>query len=892
MEKNFRLRQRRRGRVAVRFINTSISKEKPVKLSKTYDPGKYESDIYELWEKSKTFKPKDRGANGTFSIVMPPPNANANLHLGYAITVALEDIPVRFHRMLGEETLMLPGADHAGFETQVVYEKHLAKEGKSRFDFSREELYNQIWDFVSKNATNFKSQMRKLGASADWSRYVYTLDEKIVNRAYATFKKMWDEGLIYRGERLVNFCTFHGTGFADIEVEYHNDNGKMYYVKFPLLPVSGVKDKKDYILIATTRPETMLGDVAVAVHPEDKRFKDLVDRTVRIPLSNREVPVIADKMVDPEFGTGAVKITSAHDPNDFELAKRHNLPLVQVITEKGTIGHDAPVKYHNLEVLEAREKVVSDLDELGLLEKVEDHEHRVGHCYKCKNVIQPLVREQWFINMEPLAKKAIKALENKEIAFYPDSKRVQLISYLKGLRDWNISRQIAWGIPIPAFQNTDNPDDWIFDTRVSEKEIKADGKLYRRDPDVFDTWFSSSSWPYATLEFPDSEDFNSYYPLSLMETGGEILQPWVSRMIMLGLYITGKVPFKNVYIHGYVLAADGSKMSKSVGNVVDPMPVIDKYGSDALRMGLIAGRTPAVNRGYDESKIEGARNFCNKLWNIARYIEDIVGEENSKKTEAKSETEVDKWMLSKLQQSIEKITSDLSEYRFAEAYDSLYSLAWNDFADWYLEASKIAPNKPLLAYCLEQILKLAHPFAPFVTETIWQTLGWEQGSVLATSPWPKTIKLSSEDEKSAKEFNSVLELIGDVRGLNAKLKKPVSSASVNADSPTANHIELIDKLARVTTTVTADKATGLKLGRGKFEIYLTMDESSLNDLKETLKNNQASLEQEINTLQKRLDNKSYLENAPETLVNQTKNQLSDRQAQLETILADSKKLEL
>jgi valyl-tRNA synthetase len=565
-------------------------------LPKTYEPNKYESDIYRLWESKEAFKPTGSLLSDTYSIVIPPPNANANIHIGTAMTVMLEDIATRYHRMKGDKTLLLPGSDHAGFETQTVYEKKLAKEGKSRFDFNREELYSQIWDFVAQNKENFQKQVRGLGVSCDWSRYTYTLDDHIVQQAYKTFKKMWDEGLIYRGERLVNFCTHHGTGFADIEVEFKEVDGNLWHISYPLTDGSGE------IIVATTRPETMLGDVAVAVNPNDERYQRFIGKTVKLPLTERQIPIIADEFVDPSFGSGAVKITPAHDPTDFEVGNSHDLPIINVITHEGTISNSAPKKYQGLKILDARTSVVEDLQKVNKLEKTEKYSHSVGHCYKCGTVIEPLVKEQWFIDMAPLSKKAIRALKADKIKFYPESKKYQLIKYLEGLKDWNISRQIVWGIPIPAFQNVDDPEEWIYSEEVSEEFVKRGDKTYRRDPDVFDTWFSSSSWPYATLKFPDHKDFKHFYPLSLMETGGEILYPWVSRMIMLGLYVTGKVPFESVYIHGYVMAEDGSKMSKSIGNVVDPLPLIDEYGSDALRMGLIAGRSPAVNRGYDPEK--------------------------------------------------------------------------------------------------------------------------------------------------------------------------------------------------------------------------------------------------------------------------------------------------
>ena len=645
-----------------------------MKLPKAYQPQQYESDIYALWEKSGAFRPS--GAKTSYSIVIPPPNANGNLHIGHVLTGALEDIAARFHRAKGESVLFLPGSDHAGFETQSVYEKQLAKTGKSRFDFSRDELYNQIWDFVALNRDNVQSQMRSMGLSCDWQHFTFTLDSKIVKRAFETFKSLWDDGLIYRGERLVNFCTYHGTAFADIEVIHKEEPGHLWYIRYPLVGSS------DSLIVATTRPETMLGDTAVAVNPDDKRYQKYIGKTVKLPLTNREIPVLSDSFVDMNFGTGAVKITPAHDINDFEVGKRHDLPFISVIDYEGKMTN-VHSKYLGLSVKEARKLIVDDLKEQGSLVKVETRKHSVGHCYKCDTVIQPLLREQWFVDIDKLAKEAIAVLEKNKITFYPEAKKQQLISYLNGLHDWNISRQIAWGIPIPAFQNVDNPSDWIYDERVNQEIITIEGKTYRRDSDVFDTWFSSSSWPYATLDFPDSTDFEKFYPLSLMETGGEILYPWVSRMLMLGLYVTKDIPFKSVYIHGYVMAEDGSKMSKSIGNVIDPIPVINQFGSDAVRMGIIWGRSPAVNRGYDQRRVEEARNFCNKLWNIARYIEGVDSNQLNR-GEAKAVTEADNWILNRLSVVMVNMLSNMDSYRFSEVFEELYHFVWDDFADWYI----------------------------------------------------------------------------------------------------------------------------------------------------------------------------------------------------------------
>lgn len=842
-----------------------------MKLPKNYEPSQYEDDIYALWEKSDVFVPKNRGSSENYSIVMPPPNANANLHIGYELTAVLEDIPVRYHRMRGKAALLVPGSDHAGFETQVVYEKKLAKEGKSRFDFTREELYKQIWDFVAENRGNFESQLRRMGVSADWSRYTFTLDDKIVQRAYGTFKKMWDEGLIYRGERLVNFCTFHGTAFADIEVEYSEVNGHLWYIRYPLSDGSGE------LTIATTRPETMLGDTAIAVHPDDEQYKEYIGKTVKLPLTNREIPVIADAMVDREFGTGAVKITPAHDPNDYEVAKRHDLPFITVIDHEGKITHDVPEPYRGLKVDEARGRVERDLKEQGLLVKVEDHVHSVGHCYKCGTIIQPLLRDQWFIDMQPLAKQAIEALKANHIAFYPEAKKDQLIHYLEGLRDWNISRQIAWGIPIPAFQNLDNTEDWIFDERVGEEFIENDGKKYRRDPDVFDTWFSSSSWPYATLDFPEGEDFKHFYPLNLMETGGEILYPWVSRMIMLGLYTTGKIPFKAVYIHGYVMAEDGSKMSKSVGNGIYPMPEIDKYGSDALRMGIISGRAPAVNRGYDSRRVEEARNFSNKLWNVARFIEDKIGDDAHLRHKPEPKNAADYWILTKLQHSTEVISDYLDEYRFAEAYENLYHFVWDDFADWYIEASKVEPNNGVLAYGLETILKLLHPFAPFMTETIWQTLAWEKDSILAIASWPDVAKVSAE---KGKDFEETKQVVSEIRYLSSELHLDHSRLYYTDVEFIKRNSEMICRLAGLKAVTEVDSGFGLQLMQTSYKAWLDVDHETAQQYINQLDGKLAQTTALITQLEKRLANDSYVHHAPKNIVNQTRKQLDEAKSQL------------
>lgn len=838
-----------------------------MQLPKTYTPSDHEADVYKLWEESGAFAPKNRGGKDSYSIVLPPPNANGDLHVGHSLMFALQDAVIRYHRMKGDSTLWLPGADHAGFETQVVYEKKLAKEGKSRFDLSRDDLYSQIWDFVAQNRSNYEGQFRRLGASVDWAHYTYTLDEKIITQAYATFKKMWDEGLVYRGERLVNYCTQHRTGFADIEVAYEDAETPLYYMKY------------GPFTLATTRPETKFGDTAVAVHPADERYQEYLGKVITVEGVNGpfEVQVIADDFVDPDFGTGVVKITPAHSFDDWEAARRHNLPSRRVIDHDGTMN-ELTGPYRGMTIMEARTAVVAALKERGLLVKVDEHyKNRVGKCYKCGTVIEPMLMEQWFIDMKPLTKPAIEALEAKKITFYPDSKRTQLITYLEGLRDWNISRQIAWGIPIPAYQNVNDSDEWIYDdTDLSQEILEKDGKTYHRDPDMFDTWFSSSSWPYATLGL-DTEDFKEFYPNALMETGGEILYPWVSRMIMLGLYTTGEIPFKDVYIHGYVLAEDGSKMSKSVGNVVDPMGIIDEYGSDALRMGLMSGRTPAVNRGFDTRKVEDARNFCNKLWNVARFITDKIGDKAP--TEPVAESLADGWILDRLNHAVTDVTTMLESYRFSEAHEAVYHLLWDDFADWYIEASKVHPNNALLAYGLETILKLTHPFAPFVTETIWQGLHWTEGQLI-TSPWPAAPAAATEQ---AADFTKIQTLVTDIRNLSATagLNRPGLAFAPNELIKTNS--ELIQKLAKTGDVTEVEAGQGLALPSTDFTVWLQIDEATKQQVTEQLTNKKATEQGSIKQLEGRLSNKSYVDNAPEKLVNETRQQLEAAKQRLSTI---------
>lgn len=831
-----------------------------MQLAKTYDPNQYEPNIYAMWETSGAFSP--RGEGEPYAIVMPPPNANGNLHVGHALMAEIEDILVRYHRMKGRDAVYLPGADHAGFETWVVYERVLREKGQSRFDFTREQLYSQVWNFVDEQRGNMELQLRALGASADWSNLTFTLDKKVIDTVYTTFKKMWDEGLIYRGERIVNYSTKYQTSYADIEVDHKTEKGTLWKIAYPVV------DKVGELVVATTRPETLLGDTAVAVHPDDERYKHLIGSMVELPLMNRDIPVIADEYVDPEYGTGVVKITPAHDPNDFEMGNRHDLERIQVIGFDGKMTEHAG-NYAGLEVEEARKKVLAALQALELRRGEETIEHSVGYDYKSGLPIQPLIKEQWFISVKPLAEKAKAAIEAGEITFYPESKKAALLQYYDNLKDWNISRQIPWGIPIPAFVNKHDPKDWIFDTRVEDKEIVVNGTTYVREEDTFDTWFSSGQWPFITTGALTDGDLAKFYPTSVLETGHDILYPWVSRMIMLGLYVTGEVPFRHVYLHGLVLDEHGQKMSKSKGNVVNPMQILAEYGSDALRFGLISNRSAGQNQAFSTSKVIAGRNFCNKLWNISRFILDKLGDGYTPRAPQPTSL-ADHWIIDELTEASKNIEEQLEEYRFAEASEAVYHAIWDNVADWYVEASKTELNKDMLAWVLDTSLRIAHPFIPFVTETIWQTLPWTD-SVLILERWPDTL---AYDDISAGEFTRVQALVSEARYVTSELPGNKRYPLIyQQDALIEDNTALITQLARVSSVTPVDQARGLRLAASGREAWLDIDEGTLYEHQTNLEVRLAETRQKKKNLETRLDNENYIAKAPAHLVEETRKEL-------------------
>ncbi len=698
-----------------------------------YDHNKFEEKIYKLWEKSGAFTPKINKHKKPYTIIMPPSNASGDLHIGHARFITIEDALARYHRMLGEPTLWLPGADHAGIETQFVFERKLSEKGYSRFDYDRETLYKMIWDYVQKNKTNMESQLRALGASCDWSRNKFTLDADIVKIVYDTFKKLYDDGLVYRGERIVNYCPRCGTAFSQMEVNYIERDDPFYYLDYGALKV------------ATTRPETIFADVAVAVNPKDKRFQKLIGKNATLPLINRTLPIISDSLVDPDFGTGALKVTPGHDPVDFDIGQKHSLPTISVIDRDGLMIN-APKVYVGLTAEKAREKVVTDLKKAGKIAKTEKIHHTVGVCYRDKGLIEPLVSKQWFIRVndvplqaslikiKPLAKKALQAIQKKQVKF--TAVRFEKIAkhWLKNLRDWNISRQIVWGIRIPAWR-CEKCLEWTITNGCQPEKCPScnHGRLVR-DTDTFDTWFSSGQWPFATLKTTGKGDFEYFYPTSVMETGYDILPFWVLRMIMMGLYITGKVPFTNILLHGLVRDGKGEKISKSKGNVINPLVMAEKYGADALRMGLVWGALVENDISLSEDNIRGQRNFSNKIWNIARFV---FSEPKGKRLKRNSD---DILILKELKSTIRLVTKAYNKHRLNEAAEEIYGFIWNKFASSYLEKSKSRRKEAqkTLEIVLAQSLKLLHPLMPFVTETIWQE-GKDRfdSPILISSSWPK-----------------------------------------------------------------------------------------------------------------------------------------------------------
>ena len=704
-------------------------------LEKTYDPTKIEKENYKTWCERGYFLPREKSAKGTYTIVIPPPNVTGKLHMGHALDETLQDTLVRFKRMQGFSTLWVPGTDHAGIATQIKVEEVLRKEkGLSRYDLGREKFTELVWDWKKQYGGTIINQLKALGSSCDWSRERFTMDETLSAAVKKVFVSLYNKGLIYRGYRIANFCPRCATALSDAEVEYSDKEGSFWYIKYP------VKGEDSYITIATTRPETLLGDTAVAVNPDDERFTSFVGKTLILPLVGREIPVIADEYVEKDFGTGCVKITPCHDPNDFEVGKRHDLEMITVIDKSGKITAEGG-KYEGLDRYEARKQIVKDLEEQGYLIKVEKCAHSVGHCCRCGTDVEPLASRQWFVKMEPLAKEAIRVVEDGEIKFVPERFSKIYLNWMNGIHDWCISRQLWWGHRIPAYYCDECGEITASETDVIKCPKCGSTKVHQEE-DVLDTWFSSALWPFSTLGWPDNEaeDLKKFYPTNTLVTGYDIITFWVSRMITMGMENMKEKPFSTVFIHGLVRDAQGRKMSKSLGNGIDPLDIIDKYGADALRFALLSGIAPGNDMRFSPEKIEAARNFTNKIWNASRFALMNIPEtlEDTALPPVTALRLEDKWILSELNSLIAEVTENLEKYELGIALSKLYDFIWNVFCDWYIEVLKPRFSEDsenacrVLSYVLRTLMELLHPFMPFITETIWQALPHDGESIVIT----------------------------------------------------------------------------------------------------------------------------------------------------------------
>ena len=783
-----------------------------------YDPADVEQRVYESWLSNGYFTPVIKEGQEPFTVIMPPPNVTGELHLGHALEKAIEDALVRWRRMTGVPTLWLPGTDHAGIATQWVVEQQLAAQGTSRQEVGRERFVELVWEHVAKSGGLIHEQSRRLGISADWDRHRFTLDEGPSRAVRTTFVNLFNKGLIYRHERITNWCPRCSTALSDLEVEHEELDGKLYHIRYPIIGDSGA-----FITVATTRPETMLGDTGVAVHPEDPRYRQYLGKMVNLPIVNRPIPIVGDEAISTEFGTGALKVTPGHDPVDFEIGQRHGLEIITIIGLDANMT-DAAGKYAGVERFQARQDVVAELDSLGLLEKVEDHRHSVGHCQRCNTVVEPLVSLQWFVNLgshdqpDTIAGRAHSAVAQGEIKIVPERFTRVYLNWLENIRDWCISRQLWWGHRIPVWYCGDCRHETASVEEATACGACGSGNL-TQDPDVLDTWFSSGLWPHTTLGWPQqTEDLDYFYPTAVLETGYDILFFWVARMIMMGLENTGRVPFRTVFLHGLVRDASGAKMSKTRGNTVNPLQLIDRYGTDALRFSLTTGTAPGNDLRFTEGRVEAARNFANKVWNASRFV--LTSLQSRSSTQGWFDLpnlghREDRWIVSRLNQMLLEVNQSLENFELGDAQQKLYDFIWNDFCDWYIEMAKIRIRSgdarsplPTLAHVLERTLRALHPFMPFITEEIWQILVPslpEEGGLPASimiAPYPKGSE-DRIDEQAEEQITIVMQTIRAVRNARAQLHIPASQrleALVETDgfrSALEEEAPIIQALSRV-----------------------------------------------------------------------------------------------
>ncbi len=931
-------------------------------LEKNYDHSK-EMRWYEYWKNEGFFRPEVNPGGKPYSIVIPPPNVTGSLHMGHALNATLQDVMIRWKRMQGFRALWVPGTDHAGIATQNVVERQLASEGTDRYSLGREEFIKRVWQWKEEYGQRIINQLTRIGASCDWSRQRFTLDRGLSRAVREVFVRLFEEGLIYRDLRLINWCPRCHTALSDLEVEHEELEGKLTYIRYPL------EDGNGYVVVATTRPETMLGDTAVAVHPEDPRYRDLAGKRVVLPLINRKIPIIADDMVDPSFGTGAVKVTPAHDFNDEAMARRQNppLPFITVIDESGKMTDAAGKKYAGMDRYECRKEVLRDLQELDLIEKEQKHTHSIGHCYRCKTVIEPFSTVQWYVKVKELADEAVSAVNNGSIRIIPEAWLNSFYAWMENIRDWCISRQIWWGHQIPVWycpycktEEGQHQGDLI--TISFFKPIDRGGELIKggtytelrlrglsteeimlhantvnidrgvkaicmredpstcpdcgseeliRDPDVLDTWFSSALWPFSTLGWPDdTEDLRTYYPTDVLVTGFDILFFWVARMMMMGLRFMKDVPFRDVYIHALVRDAEGQKMSKSKGNVVDPLLIIDKYGADAFRFSLAAFAAQGRDIKFSEDRVEGYKNFINKIWNAARFIMMNLGDSPPTRIEAPSAWIEDlditgKWILSRFSRTIVDINRSLEEYRFNDAANGIYQFLWHEFCDWYIELSKtvlysentspelLGATRKCLLFLLESSLRLLHPFMPFVTEELWQHLP-HQGESIMTSSWPE---YDLVDETSEKRMDYLIEAISGIRSIRGELNippsarlgvriRPLDQEGEDLLRQNAHYIRQLARAGELQISQEFRKERGMAVSvRNLLEVYVPLEglldvENEIMRLEKDLR----KIDDKLGLLDRKLLNEDFIRKAPEEVVQKEKmkyNELMGRKERLQ-----------
>ena len=865
-------------------------------LNKTYNPKDVEDRLYAQWVENGYFTPKIDKNKKPFTIVIPPPNVTGQLHMGHALDETLQDILIRYKRMAGFAALWVPGTDHAGIATQIKVEEYLRKEeGLTRYDLGREKFTERVWEWKKLYGDRIINQLKKLGSSCDWTRERFTMDETLSKAVKKVFVSLYEKGLIYQGNRIINWCPSCTTALSDAEVEYAEQAGHFWHIKYP------VKDSDEFVIIATTRPETLLGDTAVAVHPDDERYTHLVGKTLILPLVGREIPIVADEYVDKEFGTGAVKITPAHDPNDFEVGLRHNLECIKVLNDDATINRFGG-KYEGLDRYEARKQIVADLEKEGFLLKIEDHSHNVGQCYRCGTTVEPITSKQWFVKMAPLAKEALRVVEDGTIQFSPERLTKTYTNWMENVHDWCISRQLWWGHRIPAFYCDD-----CGETTVSEEDItvcpKCGGKVHQ-DEDVLDTWFSSALWPFSTLGWPEeTEDYKYFFPTDVLVTGYDIIFFWVARMIFSSLEHTKKAPFSHVLFHGLVRDAQGRKMSKSLGNGIDPLEIIEQYGADALRFTLATGNSPGNDMRFSTERVEASRNFANKIWNASRFVLMNLNIDSLSIPSASELMLEDKWILNRYNELVREVTENLDKFELGIAVSKLYDFIWDEYCDWYIELVKPrlydaeCPSnrtaQQVLSYVLSNTLKLLHPFMPFITEEIWQQLPHE-GESIVIAEWPHYDSSLCFTAASA-DMELIKTALKAVRNQRSEMNIPPSKRAkvmivTTKKDVFAQGTAFFEKLAGASEVVLADNTADVPKNAVSCVVEAAQIFMPLDDLVDRekelarLNKEKENLENEIKRVEGKLSNAGFVSKAPEKVVEEERRKGEKYKQMLEKVL--------